>query len=522
MGLRWEFEGALTERFDRSVRGFDFTAAQPIEAQVVAKYAQNQTPEVLASQFRVAGGLTFAGVNGLPRALYDTPKRNLMPRFGLAYQLNDKTLLRTGYGIFFGFLGQRRGDVVQSGFTRDTNIIPTLDNINFIGTLSNPFPTGILEPLGASLGAQTYLGQAITVFNQKPLMPYMQRWEFGVQRELPHGFVAEASYVGNRGTHIEINQNLNITPQQYLSHSPVRDNTAIAYLSANLPNPFYQLLPAGGIQQLTGTNIGRERLLRPYPQFDTITGTRYDGYSWYHGLQTRFEKRFSKGYSLAANYTFSKFMQATEVLAEDDLRPAEVISDMDFPHRLTLSGIYELPFGPGRQFLDGASPVLAKIVGGWKLSGIYALQSGAPLNWAMTASGPLLIPQSILFYGNINDVGRSSDQQTVSQWFNPDAGFERAGTRQLDMTRQLRTFPQRFGFLRSDKGKNLDLSVLKGVRIAEGKEAQFRAEFLNALNHPVFPAPNTANASNLTFGSIVASNQANYPRRIQLSLKFTF
>jgi hypothetical protein len=522
MGLRWEFEGALTERFDRSVRGFDFAAAQPIEAQARANYAQNQTREVPASQFRVAGGLTFAGVNGLPRALYDTPKRNLMPRFGLAYQLNDKTLLRTGYGIYFGFLGQRRGDVVQSGFTRDTNIIPTLDNINFIGTLSNPFPTGILEPLGASLGAQTYLGQAITVFNQKPLMPYMQRWEFGVQRELSHGFVAEASYVGNRGTHIEINQNLNITPQQYLSHSPVRDNTAIAYLSENLPNPFYQLLPAGGIQQLTGTNIGRERLLRPYPQFDTITGTRYDGYSWYHGLQTRFEKRFSKGYSLAANYTFSKFMQATEVLAEDDPRPTEVISDMDFPHRLTLSGIYELPFGPGRQFLGGASPVLAKIVGGWKLSGIYALQSGAPLNWAMTASGPLLIPQSILFYGNINNVRLSSDQQTVSQWFNPDAGFERAGTRQLDMTRQLRTFPQRFGFLRSDKGKNLDVSVLKGIRIAEGKEAQFRAEFLNALNHPVFPAPNTANASNLTFGSIVASNQANYPRRIQLSLKFVF
>jgi hypothetical protein len=522
LGLRWEFEGALTERFNRSVRGFDFTAAQPLEALARANYAANPTPEVPASAFRVAGGLTFAGVNGLPRALYDTPKANLMPRFGLSYKLTDRTVVRGGYGIFFGFLGQRRGDVFQSGFSRDTNVIPTLDNLNFTSTLSNPFPNGILEPLGAAQGAQTYLGQAITVFNQKPLMPYMQRWEFGIQRELPNGFVVEASYVGNRGTHIEIDQNLNVTPQQYLSQSPVRDDAAIAYLSTNRPNPFYQLMPSGAIGQLTGTTIARERLLRPYPQFDTVTSTRYDGYSWYHALQARMEKRFSKGYSFAANYTFSKFMQANEVLAQDDPRPAEVISDMDYPHRFVVSTVYELPFGPGRQFLTGANPLLSKIAGGWKLSGIYLFQSGAPINWAMTTSGGKLTAQSILFYGNVNDIGLPGDQQTVSQWFNPNAGFERAATRQMDITRQLRTFPQRFGFLRSDQGNNFDLSVFKGTRVAEGKEVQFRAEFLNALNHPVFPAPNTANASNLTFGSIVASNQANYPRRIQLSLKFVF
>ena len=526
LGLRWELEGALTERFDRSVRGFDFGAAQSLEAQARARYALNTTPEVLASQFRVAGGLTFANVGGEPRGLYDTPKVNLMPRFGLAYNLNDKTVLRTGYGIFFGFLGQRRGDVIQSGFSRQTPFIPSLDNgLTFIGTLSNPFPNGILEPLGAAQGAQTYLGQAITFFNEKPRMPYMQRWELGLQREMRGGFVAEASYVGNRGTHLEINQqnlpNLNVTPSQYLSTSPVRDDARINYLSANIPNPFYQLLPAGAVSQLTGVNIARERLLRPYPQFDTVGTNRYDGYSWYHSLQARLEKRFTAGYSVAANYTFSKFLQATEALYWDQPRPNEVISDMDFPHRLAISGIYDLPFGKGRRLPSG-NPVVSKIISGWRLSGVYSVQSGAPLNWAMSASGPDFIPQSLLFYGDVNNIALPSDQRTWQRFFNTEAGFERASARQMDISRQIRTFPQRFGFIRSQGGNNVDFSVLKGTEITEGKEVQFRAEFLNALNHPVFPAPSTANASNVQFGQVVASNQANYPRRIQLSLRFVF
>ncbi len=159
MGLRWEFEGSLTERFNRTVTGFDYNAAQPINAQAQANYALNPVAEIPVSQFKVQGGLMFAGVGGQPRGAYETPKKNIMPRFGIAYQLAHKTVIRTGYGIFYGFLGERRGDVIQTGFQRDTNFVPTADNINFTGTLSNPWPTGILDPVGAALGAQTYLGQ---------------------------------------------------------------------------------------------------------------------------------------------------------------------------------------------------------------------------------------------------------------------------------------------------------------------------------------------------------------------------
>ena len=511
LGLRWEFETALTERFNRTVRGFDVSAAQPFAAQAQANYARNPTPEVPVSAFYPAGGLTFAGVNGQPRGVYDAPKLNLMPRVGAAYQLDSKTVLRTGYGIFFGFLGERRGDVITSGFSRQTPLIPTQDNgLTFIATMSDPFPNGILEPLGSSQGAQTFVGQGITYFDEKPVMPYMQRWQFGIQREMG-GFVAEATYVGNRGTQIEIAQNLDVTPQQYLSRSPVRDNATINYLSANLPNPFVNLLPAGAVGALTGANIARERLLRVYPHFDTVNHARFDAYTWYHSLQLNLEKRFSKGYLVGANYTYSKFMQATEVLNQDDARPSEVISDFDRPHRLTVSGIYELPFGRGRMIGANAPKGASLLISGWQLSGIYTFQSGPPLGWG-----------NIIFTGNARDITLPSDQQTPQRWFNTDAGFERNSTLQLD--RNVRTFPLRFGWVRGDIVSNWDLAAIKNTRIAEGKDLQLKFEFLNAFNHPLLPTPggNAVNPAKVAFGQAIGSTQANYPRRIQLTAKFIF
>jgi len=510
LGLRWEFEGPLTERFNRSVRSLDVDYVQPIEAAARANYARNPTPEIPPEQFRLRGGLTFAGVEGMPRGLYVTPKRNFMPQFGMAWTVANRTVVRGGYGIFYGFLGQRRGDVLQLGFSRTTPMIPSRDNgLTFIATLSNPFPEGILQPLGAALGRQTFVGQSISFFDEYPLMPYMQRWQLGIQQELGGGFVAEFSYVGNRGTHIEISRNINVTPQRFLSTSPVRDTARINYLTATIPNPLAGLMPADAVAALTSSTIARERLLRPYPHFDGVTHSRFDGYSWYHSLQVQVEKRFSKGYTLVGSYTFSKFMQATELLNADDARPTEVISDFDRPHRFAVSGIWELPFGRGRRWLTSTHPVLSRIVGGWQLNGIWSFQSGAPLSWG-----------NIIFYGpDIKSIRLPADRRTVARWFNTDADFERNSALQLD--RNVRTFPPRFGFIRAHNVNNYDLSVLKNTRITEGKDIQFRAEFLNAFNHPLFPAPNTTPTA-VAFGSIAAANQANYPRRIQLTAKFIF
>lgn len=513
LGLRYEVEGALTERFNRSVKGFISGVAQPVEAAARAAFIASQsnpanaTPEV--TDFRVRGGLTFA--SDQDRALYSTPKKNFMPRIGFAFKLNDKTVIRSGYGIFFGFLGQRRGDVVQAGFSQNTPLNVSLNNgLTFIETLSNPFEDGLRQPVGAALGPQTNLGQNITFFNPSPSTPYMQRWEFGFQRELSRGFVAEASYVGNRGTDIEVTRNINATPTEFLSTSKTRDQDRINYLSRNVPNPFAGLLPATAGSVFRSNTIARERLLRPFPVFDQVNTTTNEGYSWYHSLQLRLDKRFSKGYTMNVSYTFSKFMEATDLLNAGDPAPTEMIAADDRPHRLSVSGIYELPFGKGRQLLNDAPRGLSQFVSGWQVSGLYVYQSGPPLSFG-----------NVLFTGDIGSIRLPRSEQTVARWINTDAGFEKDTAKQL--ASNVRTFPTRFGFLRAHSINNYDLAMFKNTGISERVSLQFRAEFLNAFNTPLlFTSQINLNPTQAAFGSITATAQENYARRTQFSLKLLF
>jgi hypothetical protein len=512
LGLRYEVEGALTERFNKSVRGFDFGAAQPMEAAVKANLARNPVQGVDTNQFAVRGGLTFAGVNGEPRGLYETPKKNFMPRFGFAYKLDDKTVVRGGYGIFFGFLGQRRGDVNQIGFTTVVPLNVTLNNgLTFVETLNNPFETyksGLPAAPGASQGIQTFLGQSISFFNEFPLSPYNQRWELSLQRELPGGLMVEVAYVGNRGTHIEITRNINALPNQYLSTATTRDNATNSYLTALVPNPFAGQMPASAPAAFRSATIARQQLLRPYPHFGDINTTNNDGYSWYHAFQSNVNKRFGQGYTLGLSYTWSKFMEAISYLNAADPLPTEVISDFDRTHRLAINGIYELPFGKGRAFLADAPAVVSHIISGWQVSGVYQYQSGAPIGFG-----------NIFFTGSFDDIPLPADQRSTDRWFNTAAGFVTASAAQP--VSNVRTFPLRLSNVRTDAINNIDLSVIKKTQILEGKNLEFRAEFINAFNHPLLPAPNT-NVTQASFGQIIASNQANYPRRIQLTLKFTF
>jgi hypothetical protein len=538
IGLRWEFEGALTERYNRTVRGFDLSYTQPIEASAVAAYTTvynaaagtaNALP-IAPSDFKVRGGLNFAGVGGNPRGLYETPKRNFLPQVGMAFKLNEKTVVRSGYGINYGFLGQRRGDVVQSGYSVNTNLIPTLDSgLSWNETLSDPYKNGPVSPYGNTQGPQTFVGQAITFFNAKPQQVYNQRWSLNVQRELVGGWFMDVGYVGNRGTHIEISRNLNATPNVYLSTSPTRDVSRITYLSGTVTNPFYGLLPAtttiGGSKTIT-----RERLLRSFPEFDSVNTTTNQGYSWYHSLQASFHKRFSRGYTFLASYTWSKFMQATEYLNAADPLPTETISDMDTPHRLSMTGILELPFGSGRRF-GSSNGVLDRIFGGWQLNANYQIQSARPMgNWG-----------NIIYYGDWKDINLGKDA-TPDRWFNnviynpkkadgtlvwptlpeSNVGFEKRTSNDANgqLASNVRTFPLRFSFLRTDLVNNLDFSILKNTTIREGMKIQYRCELLNAFNHPNLSAPDL-NPTSSNFGKITGAAY-NYSRRIQMDIKFIF
>jgi hypothetical protein len=513
LGLRYEFETPLVEAQNRTARGFDVAASQAFEAAARAAYAASQatnpTPELPPSQFNVKGGLTFPGRDGQPNGLYNTPKNNVMPRVGFAYRLGERAVLRGGYGMYYGFLGQRRGDVLQIGFSQSTPLTVSTDNgLTFIETLSNPFRNGILEPAGSSAGIATFLGQGITFFAEDPKSPRNQRWQIGLQRELGTIWVAEARYVGNYGSQLETTRNINALPNEYLSTSPVRDDARNNYLTAPVPNPFLSLMPASAPAGFRGATIQRQQLLRPYPHFGDVMTTSNEGQSWYNALQLSLERRFARGYTFSASYTWSRFEEATAFLNAGDPEPVRNISDLDSPHRLVLSGIFELPFGRGRRFASQAHPIVDRIIGGWQISGIYQFQSGRPVgNFG-----------NLLLTGSVEDIAIANSERTLDRWFNVDA-FNRVSGQQL--TSNVRTFPQRFESVRMDNINNVDLSLIKNTPVAGRVRAQLRLEALNAFNHPQFPAPNIT-PTQAAFGSIVASTQENYARRVQAMIKVMF
>ena len=165
----------------------------------------------------------------------------------------------------------------------------------------------------------------------------------GFQYELPWGFVVDSAYVGNRGTRLAVTRNYNATQNKYLSTLPTRDTATINFLSQQFPSPFV------GLNPVFGNTMSREQLLRAYPEFSTAVNVEEPiGYSWYHSLQTKAEKRFAHGLTFQLAYTWSKQMDATEFLNGGDPLPYETISGFDRSHRIAASGIVESPFGKGR------------------------------------------------------------------------------------------------------------------------------------------------------------------------------
>ena len=515
-GLRYELETPLTEVSNGSVSNFDYLYTQPIEPTVQARYAALNDPalKALVPQLSVKGGLMF--VDKDTENTYNTPKNTFLPRVGFVYRLDSKTLVRGGGGLFAGFLGQRRGDVIQSGYSQTTTFGTTF-NANGapvpytwdVALLSSP----ILEPVGNALGRQTFLGQGLTFFNPDPAVSKQARWQLGAQRELPAGWTAELTYVGNYGYDIEITRNINALPSQYLNGDNSRTAAMVAnnaFLSASVTNPFAGLLPGSGFNNAT---IARRQLMRPYPQFGDVNTTNNDGKSWYHSLQASLQRRFSQGYTLGFSYTYSHWMQATEYLNASDANPTKMISDLDVPHRLSISGIYELPFGRGKRFAADASGLVQGLVGGWQLQGVYTFQSGFPVRFGTDA-----------FYTG-GDI--ALDDRGTLKWINTGVFTSVLTSTSTEATPldHMRTLPFRFSDVRADTINNMDLSLIKNVGLPHGMEMQFRAEFINALNNPYLATGDgqiVVNPTSATFGQIVASNQQNYARRAQLGVKLLF
>lgn len=502
-GLRYEYETAPTERYNRSVQGFDFNAVNPIQAQALANYALAPDPAVPMSAFTAHGGLTFAGVNGNPRTLWQTEKNNFAPRAGLALLLPHSTVFRMGYGLFYITNGVDRLDVNQAGFTQTTTLTPSLDNgQTFVATMANPFPNGYLQPVGAAAGLASNLGNAITFFNSTRPHGYAQRWSAGIQKQLPRNTLFEVSYVGTASSRLDITRQWDPPPRQYLSTSPVRDPTAINFLTAAVTNPFYPMLAGSSI---AGKTIARSQLLRPYPEFSGITSVTQAGYSWYQSLQVRVDRRLRGGFTIQGNYTWAKFIEGTSYLNPTDTRPEYAVSDEDRPQRVAASGIYDLPFGAGRKFGSEWNRAPRSLVSGWQFAAIYSAQSGSPLAFG-----------DVLIYGTLHDIVLPIGQRSVSEWFNTGI-FEKASGKQL--ANNIRTFPSALTGARGPGINTWNLSLLRTFRIMESARLQFRAEWLDATGHTFLANPNVTPTA-AAFGTITGTN--GYPRQLYFAAKLIF
>jgi len=531
LGLRYEFETPLVERQNKSVSGFDLSYVQPIQAAAQTKYAALNDPalKALLPQITATGGLLFAGKD-TGSGLYHTPKNTLLPRMGFAYQLNDKTVIRGGFGLFGGFLGERRGDVIQPGYTQTTTaaLSTTVNGAPIPYTLSQPFTnTTILEPVGNSLGRQTSLGQGISFFNQDPRVGKQARWQIGIQRELPGGWIAEAEFVSNRGYDLEIVRNINALPVKYLSTASSRTavsndpndpmNANNTFLTTAVTNPFQGLLPGTSFNNAT---IARSQLLRPFPEFGDVLTTNNDGKSWYNSGQFAIQKRFSRGYTVQASYTWSKWLQATEYLNAGDAKPTKMIADQDSPHRFALSAMYALPFGKDQRFASSPNWFSNAVFGGWQIGGTVQLQAGFPIAFGAYNITSAATSGDLFYRGGALDIPSSS--RGTAKWFNTGAfasfydwpnflpsGVTAATATTAQVTaaqnaaitvatpvNHLCTLSYRYSSVRRDYIKNVDLTLKKDILVRENMRVQFRFEALNAFNEPYFVAPVVSQTAN--------------------------
>ncbi len=523
LGLRLDHFGPWAEQQGRAVNGFAFSTASPVEAAAQAAYAQNPITQLPAADFRVPGGLTFASLSD--GAVYTNATNDWSPRLGFSWApavFHGATVFRGGIGRFVApvTIADLAGDGKyssnplsdQEGFTASTSFVATQnDYLTPSGTLSNPFPNGLVTPTGAAAALATDMGQAISFLDPNMQDPYSIRWNLGVQHSFSANTMLELDYTGNHGVHLPVAAvQVNGIPAKYLNSSSSRDNALITELSGTqVANPFKGLLPG---TNLNGSTTTLAQLLAPYPEFPDGTDDPSGGVlmqnatlgsSYFESMDARLVQRLSGGLSLITSYTLSKLIARDTYLNPGSLQPEKRISPFDHSNDLVVATSYQLPLGRGLHW--GLSGWANTLLGGWTVNGIYTYETGMPVYWT----------SDMLYSGAPLD---SNPGQATSPAFNVSA-FDTNPDDQFGAY-HIRTFPSTLSSVREEGINNLDFSVLKNFAISERSYFQFRAESFNLFNRVLFGAPDVDPTAGSAFGMI--TSQANLPRQIQLGLRFVF
>ncbi len=562
LGLRYEREAGISERFNRALTGVFLPDLKlPFTDPVKAAYAANPIPQLPAAQFNPQGGTTYMGQNGYDSATKGT--HQFLPKAGVVYSFNDKTVLRGGWGMYMDTLNPLNTRPDTFGFNQSTNTPISNDaGLTFccgVGgaagiargntPVNNPFPvradgTRFDEPLQSALGGLPRVGRGFTGLPNDFRPSLQHRWRVGVQRELMRNTLLDVSYNGAYAF-LPITHRIDALPQNYWATGNVRDQNTDNLLNGNVPNPYnianlssvrasspaiYNYLAGQGF--FTRTVMPLNQLLRPFGHMTNVSGIRpgvnwkdIQGYNKYHDFQLLLERRFTKGFTTTFMYTRATSTTADFYLNEFDAKPTARINNNVLPHRAAWTAIYETPFGKGRTFVkDG--PV-SHLIGNWNVSWIYQRQSGPATDWG-----------NRFFYGDVNNLEtlfRSDELRSkdIRQWFDGSlayrgtgavpsgvVGFDGRSSNQPG-TYHVRVFPVRLNSLRADGIRNWDLKVerLFPIKPERGMQARFSLDLLNATNHSNFSGPNV-DPTNSNFGRV--TGQRGLPRVIQFNLRFEF
>ncbi len=525
LGLRWDFNLPPVERYNRMDRGFNPTVASPVNSLI----NQQQFPG-----YMVTGGLQFAGVNGTPRGAANTYMKAVQPRVGVAYQLRDKIVLRGGWGRYY--INPSNTYIQSSGFNTSTPLVASNDGgrTPIPNLIANPFPTGLLLPSGASLGAATFVGQGLTAVNSGFILPHVDQFSVGIQYQIGGRSKVDASYVGSRGNNLEGTQSINPIPLSLRKQCDAWEGGTASYCQALIPNPFYQLAPFAGTSYYTSPTLSRAALTVPYPEFSGVTMTKVnDAKSWYNSMQVTYEVRAHKDLTMIANWTLSKQLFQNGYNDVQQLVPERSIYQYDQPQTFKITTVYELPFGPGKQFAGSSRGFVGHLIGGWEATMLLSYHSGLP--WKLPANF-IYIKEA-----KESDINWKAPvvhvvQPCVAQWntngtITMQAYSVAAGCTSYDFL-SLPLYapaaePTYSGQIRTMSAPNVDFSLNKATRITEHTNLQFRAEVFNLTNTFSFSAqqPNSTLTSS-SFGTVVPANvsgsNGTAPRYVQLSLKYNF
>ena len=512
-GVRWERESGLKEKNNNLIVGFNPDALNSIST---------------TSGIPTRGAVMFAGVNGAPRETGNPNLNKFSPRLGAAYQLNSKTTIRGGYGVFWAPMFAYGSPYMPEGFTASTQPLTSTDGgrtPNSATTLSNVFSTGLDRPAGNRLGDQTGIGKAMTIMDPNARSTYVQQFSIDIQRELPFGVVMSAAYVASRTSHLTLTAAaININQVEARNFG-----IGASALAAAVPNPYYG---KGGVNGIGTASVSQAQLLRPFAAFGNLNLSFSDyGRAQYDSMVLRAQKRLSHGLSFLTAWTYSKNLDNVAGGAGNNLNAGNVapqnpydlnaewgLSYLDATHRTSLAVSYELPFGKGRTYLSNSNRWLDYLVGGWSINSASVFNSGFPLQIRQNTNN-----NSVIFAASQRPNATGADPSAggdKTQWIDGRSGvfYLNPGAFSTAPALTFGNVSRTIG-LRSLRQVNHDISMFKTFSITERFKAQFRAEALNAMNTPMFRAPNTA-FGNASFGRITA--QANFSRMMQLGLRVYF